>query len=78
MTALSVSIEYTLVRERRKAITLAQRRAVNTVCTVLGEVYSMTKTMTHDPGKYDPGKLNDDTDSMTTLNYDVPSLDLVK
>ena len=38
----------------------------------------MTKTMTHDPGKYDPGKLNDDTDSMTTLNYDVPSLDLVK
>ena len=21
----------------------------------MGEVYSMTKTMTHDPGKYDPG-----------------------
>jgi len=36
----------------------------------------MTKTMTPDPGKYDPGKLNDDPDSMTTLNYDVPSLDL--
>ena len=33
----------------------------------------MAKTMT-----LDPGKLNDDTDSMTTLNYDVPSLDLVK
>ena len=43
-----------------------------------GEVYSMTKTMTPDHGKYDPGKLNDDTDSMTTLNYNVPSLDLAK
>jgi len=32
----------------------------------------------HDPGKYDPGKLNDHTYSMTALNYDVPSLDLVK
>jgi len=45
---------------------------------ILGEVYSMIKTMTPDPGKYDPGKLNDDTDSMTTLSYDVPSLDLAK
>jgi len=43
-----------------------------------GEVYSMTKTMSPDHGKYDPGKLNDDTDSMTTLNYNVPSLDLAK
>jgi len=43
-----------------------------------GEVYSMTKTMTPDPGKYDPGKLNDDPDSMTTLNYDMLSLDLAK
>jgi len=42
------------------------------------EVYSMTKTMTPDPGKYDPGKLNDDPDSMTTLNYDMLSLDLAK
>jgi len=43
-----------------------------------GEVYSMTKTMTPDPGKCDPGKLNDDPDSRTTLNYDVLSLDLAK
>jgi len=42
------------------------------------EVYSMTKTMTPDPGKYDHGKLNDDPDSMTTLNYDMLSLDLAK
>ena len=41
--------------------------------TAWGEVYSMTKTMTHDPGKYDPGKLNDGTDSMTTLNEHVYS-----
>ena len=33
--SLEVSVEYPLVRERRKASTLAQRRAVNTVCTVL-------------------------------------------
>ena len=45
---------------------------------ISGEVYSMTKTMTPDPGKYDPGKLNDDPDSMTSLNYDVLSLDLAK
>ena len=42
------------------------------------QAYSMTETMTPDPGKYDPSKLNDDTDSMTTLNYDVPSLNLAK
>ena len=39
---------------------------------------SLFDDQNHDPGKYDPGKLNDDTDSMTALNYDVPSLDLVK
>ena len=61
---------------------LLTRVGVCTMATTLlvldGEVYSMTKTMTPDPGKYDPGKLNDDPDSMTTLNYDVLSLDLAK
>jgi len=43
-----------------------------------GEVCSTTSTMTPDPGIYDRGKRNDDTDSIIILNYDMPSLDLAK
>ena len=65
---------HTVFTARRYANVIALRLSLTSVLS--GEVYSMTKTMTPDPGKYDPGKLNDDPDSMTTLNYDVPSLDL--